>query len=1143
MAGAGVLADAPRAAAVEPAAPIGSVVISELANDGPGSRSDSFLELLNAGERAVDLSGWQIVRCSAQGLRGGVGRSEAALHGVVLGPGERFTVARVGTDLRGARPDAVFSQPFSDRGFGLLLVDAAGAISDAVGVYPNLPWPTTSECTRGANLPNSLNAALGESWQRVAFTGDAARDFVRARATPGAPNMTVAELPVAAAAGVRISELAAAGPGSGDDEFVELVNVGADTVELAGWRLLTCDAAGRSHADRPAAVFAAGTRLGPGARLVVATAGSPSGERAAAEVEVVPSPLRLAQRGHGVLLVDRDGARVDGVAASAYGDSACQAGDAKLTTEVDARTGESWQRVGDGRGEEDWVVGPRTPGTPNRAIEAGLREFDIRYGDERGVAVSELATDPGGFPGATDRRNFVELTNYGTREADLSGWRVVRCTRDGPRALGGGLELAPGTTLGPGRSWVAALEGTPRAATADAALAEAFDFRGTGVWIEDAAGRPIDSVGVYLANEMDFSIERPSPCTKGLSLTTFAPDRAAGETYQRVAFTGVDADDFAVLPSSPGDGRLAATVDSVEVATAAAEADAHEAVAAVELAAQRERRPGDDAGTPGATAATTRTSRTQVAAEDPSDDGQALLVLDRVVAGAAEAPLTARAAPGEVEVPTGSPQLVRDAGTRLPYLRFEATAPESTPGSTWAAVAWEGAAEPRTAVRLSAWHDGAWITLAEAIAGAEARVRLEGSAPIGSDRVVELLVQVVPRATTMERGASGGFDAASAYDVAISHLTDTQYLSEAYPETYAEAVAWIAANAGARKIGFATHTGDLVQNWVDADQHESLARREFEVASSMQRVLDDAGVPNSVLPGNHDNKRGITNELFNEYFGPDRYAGAEWYGESIASGDNSASYSTFARGGARFLMLSLPYGYGEREIAWAEGVVSSHPGHNVIVSTHEHVTPKDAGEPAHRSTSSRWLSRGGELWERVIAPNPNVVVVLSGHFHGVGRIVTEDAGGVEGHTVVEMLADYQEFRTHDGARATGFQRLLQFDLAGGSISVDAFTAGMGATASHPYDYVQFDPERGDHDGLSEMRPWNIVERGVQHRYSDADDEFLVEGIAFRYEKRLETGSVTVEVPDAIEPPFAATPAGPAGLGLRAPHPGPLPSVG
>jgi len=134
-------------------------------------------------------------------------------------------------------------------------------------------------------------------------------------------------------------------------------------------------------------------------------------------------------------------------------------------------------------------------------------------------------------------------------------------------------------------------------------------------------------------------------------------------------------------------------------------------------------------------------------------------------------------------------------------------------------------------------------------------------------------------------------------------------------------------------------------------------------------------------------------------------------------------------------------------------------------------------------------------------------VVLSGHFHGIGKIVTENAGGIEGHDVVELLADYQEFRTHTGERATGFQRLLQIDLASSTIAVDTFSVRLEASASHTYDYRQFRPENGQSNTLANGRPWRIVEAGVQNRYTAADDEFAASA-GFQYAKRVATSAIT-----------------------------------
>ena len=172
----------------------------------------------------------------------------------------------------------------------------------------------------------------------------------------------------------------------------------------------------------------------------------------------------------------------------------------------------------------------------------------------------------------------------------------------------------------------------------------------------------------------------------------------------------------------------------------------------------------------------------------------------------------------------------------------------------------------------------------------------------------------------------------------------------------------------------------------------------------------------------------------------------------------------------------------------------------------------------------------------MIAPNRNVVLVLSGHFHGIGQLSTEDAGGIPGHDVVELLADYQEFRTHTGERASGFQRLLQIDLASGSVAVDTFSLRLEASSSADYDYQQFRPDDGSATSASNVRPWRIVAAGLQGRYSAADDEFLAT-VAFQYPKSVTTSLVTVE-PPAPEAGAHLLPYGPK-RGPQAPRTGML----
>lgn len=1057
-----------RAAASEP-----SVVVNEFAVASSASSADSFFELRNTTDAPIDLSGWSIFRCDERGLRENVGRPEVDLSGVVLGAGEIFLAAQMSAHLAQDAVDARFSQLYAQSGLGLVLAGPDGATVDAVAMYPNTPWPTESECGPPPNLPATLAAALDESWQRTDAGG-----WVRAIATPGADNAQAAD--TLAASAVHIEEVAAAGPAGGGDDFVEVRNTGSRTVDLSGWSLYRCMATGAMTPQSRQIEFAPGQRLGAGERLLVAG----PGYEGAAQPDL-RTTTSLADAVSGVLLVNAERRRVDGLTLSEHADTACQAGDDKLASALDYRAGASWQRIDGGA----FIVAPRTPGQDNaqpaRATTAGAADPP-----STAVLISEFATDPviTPAPEGVERNNFVELANFSTTTQQVGGWRLYGCGRDGFLSRAPLAIIPADTALKPGTTWLAALEGTDAAASANATFKTPFHFQGAGVWVEDADGRRIDGVGAFHVNEMDRSVDITSACVSGLSLPVFAVDRLRGESYQRVQQTGDNMDDFTPALASPGvfDQPSTERLETRALAAAAAVSPEPRLISPASVS-----RPTAAAGT----------------------DAE---ILESYAGRTSAGPLESRVGKAErvIAEPQAAALTADDDGYDFPYVRFS-VALDGGP----ATVQWNGTALGRSELRLSVWNEasGRWRELDSAAGDVSALVaqptptarQLSGA--VRADEVVDgaswLLVQVVPRSGAGLEADEELGDPAE-YDFAVSHLTDTQYLTEAYPEVYADIVGWVVGSAAQRKIAFATHTGDLVQNWVDPEQPEARARHEFEIASRMQAVLGDAGVPNSVLPGNHDSKRGVTSDLFNEYFGPERYAGTDWYGGSIAPGDNTANFSTFTVEGARMLMLSLPYAYGEREIAWAADVVAAHPDANVIISTHEHVTPKTVELAAGRSNSSRWVSHADRLWQRVVAPNRNVVVVLSGHFHGLGKIVTEDAGGIPGHTVLESLADYQEFRTHTGERATGFARLLQFDLGGGRVGVDALSSTLGAMTSFPYDYEQFLPDNGSESTASNDRPWRILADGLQNRYTAEDDHFTVD-VALQYPKAVITSAMSV----------------------------------
>ncbi len=359
----------------------------------------------------------------------------------------------------------------------------------------------------------------------------------------------------------------------------------------------------------------------------------------------------------------------------------------------------------------------------------------------------------------------------------------------------------------PGEVFLAARAGTPAAELADVTYEASLNFLGTGVWLEDAAGTRIDSVGVFAQNEMDASNVVDSPCTKGTALTTYQPDRMLAETFQRAAFSGDDAHDFVVAEQTPGVIDLLGYVDpTVRVASIAPAATSFDRV------------------------------RLHARMEEWVQNATAPATVIETFSGVSAVPLTSLV--GSHETSDGAD--AADSGFGLPYQRIVLDAAGLAEGSV---VEWSGRTVGRNELQFSVWSAGAWRLLDAATSAdpdAGAPVILAGSL-IGADIVagtdgsstVTLLVQDGPRTEpTISSGIDGALEDPADYDFAITHVTDTQYLSESYPEVYTQLISWIADQAADRKIAFATHTGDLVQNWVDPNQSEDRARIEFERASA-----------------------------------------------------------------------------------------------------------------------------------------------------------------------------------------------------------------------------------------------------------------------------------------------------------------------
>ena len=129
----------------------------------------------------------------------------------------------------------------------------------------------------------------------------------------------------------------------------------------------------------------------------------------------------------------------------------------------------------------------------------------------------------------------------------------------------------------------------------------------------------------------------------------------------------------------------------------------------------------------------------------------------------------------------------------------------------------------------------------------------------------------------------------------IVMLPDTQsYIrNPALAPIFEAQTAWIAAHRDAEAIAFVTHVGDVVQN--GALGRDRNAREWRDARAAIERIGPrGAGIPFSVVPGNHD------------YDAPDSKVAAERYAEAFAADSSMAATDDGLNTAHLFLAATSP---------------------------------------------------------------------------------------------------------------------------------------------------------------------------------------------------------------------------------------------
>ena len=276
-------------------------------------------------------------------------------------------------------------------------------------------------------------------------------------------------------------------------------------------------------------------------------------------------------------------------------------------------------------------------------------------------------------------------------------------------------------------------------------------------------------------------------------------------------------------------------------------------------------------------------------------------------------------------------------------------------------------------------------------------------------------------------------------DFTIMTIPDTQWYTENIPNTrnaiYTAQMNWIVSSKASLNTVFATHLGDMTQNY-------DTVEAEWIRASDNQAILDTNGVRNGVNTGNHDFANGGSSSVahfFDQYFPPSRYEGFPWYGgylgdptDGVADGAvnrlNKDNYALFSAGGMDFLVIQLEHDMPSYATTWAQNLIDAYPNRHVIISTHAFV---NASGTRGTSTVSRADGQSAQtVWTNLIMPNCEIFMVVNGHYHGQGRRTDNNSCG---EPVFQLNSDYQDLANG----GNGFLRYYTFKPS--EDRIDAFT--------------------------------------------------------------------------------------------------------
>jgi hypothetical protein len=271
----------------------------------------------------------------------------------------------------------------------------------------------------------------------------------------------------------------------------------------------------------------------------------------------------------------------------------------------------------------------------------------------------------------------------------------------------------------------------------------------------------------------------------------------------------------------------------------------------------------------------------------------------------------------------------------------------------------------------------------------------------------------------------------------IAAVPDTQQeVIDANDPRLADRMRWLIAHRESTNLRFVAHVGDLV-NW-DTPDHAQYAQ-----ARAAMKLLNVAKIPYAIAVGNHDAAATCPGgaacpntdvrialrktDTFNRYFPASSFADLTG---SFERGKVDNAYHRFSVDKRSFMVMNLELWPRRQVVDWAAAVIKSHPHDNVILLTHYYLTATGVISTA----ADYGPTSPAELDRRLVRPNPNVKVVLSGHVGtGASRVVVRP----DGNTVAYLMQTFH-------SNSTNPVRMIRIDLRHGSVQSQVFAPSQAA---------------------------------------------------------------------------------------------------